>query len=167
METLLDSGETWFLESFSQRPNGPLVIRVAEGVTASPAQSVDVAGQSLGPFMGIGVTSASRCVEIRFADPLGFFTHREDFDSLDPKLAWDDRGTYLRQVLASSLRGYAEVATGILGVWYGTLQQYFLWTEDQIFQVFCTSPPEVILVPGPPDTSIQRAETLYAPSVDR
>jgi hypothetical protein len=163
LETILDTAKTWFLESFSQGPYGSLVIRLAEGVVASSVTTPEVApGVSLAPKFKVSPTQRARVAEVIFENPLGFFTHREGFDSIDPDLVFERTDTYILKLKKSSLREYAKKATGIIGVSWGELAEYHVWTEDQIFQVFCTEPPEVRLLPCEPDASIQRGETWFS-----
>ena len=160
METILDTASTWFLEHFIQRPNGELRILLAEGRQSDEAQKVEIEpGNFIGPAFEVTVTEHSRVAEVVFSDPLGFFTHRESFDSVDPDREMERGGSYIREVTSSSLRSYASKATGILETWYGEVREYHIWSEDQVLQVFCTEPPEVAIVPGVPDFSIERVST--------
>lgn len=162
METVLDSGSTWFLEFYTQRGKGQLSIRVVEGIATPTRQFADLAGVHVGPYTGLAIRPESRCVEIVFQGVLGCFVLNENYDSTDPERRFPEKQTYIRQLGGSSLRAYAAVATGITRAWHGEPLEFHVWTEDQIFQVFCEEPPTVTEVSGPPDFSIERGETWSA-----
>jgi hypothetical protein len=160
MKTLLDTGSTWFLESFTQGPYSRLVIRLAEGETSDTPASVSVAeGASIGPAYAVTVARECRVVEIIFSDPLAFFTRREEFDSMDPGFEFEKENAFIRLVTRSSLQDFAREATGVYSTGREGICEYHIWTEDQIFQVFSCEPPEVLLTPDSPDPTILRGKT--------
>ena len=122
----------------------------------------DLGGKQVGPYTRIAVTPESRCAEIRFEQVLGFFTQREDFDATDPEMVFEGHRGYVTQLPASSLRSYAQVATGLTGVRWGELLEFHVWTEEQLFQVFSTEPPTVAFVASGPDMGIERGELFVA-----
>lgn len=158
MKTVLDTGNTWFLESFTQGPYSRLVIRLAEGVaSAQPTEITLAAGVKVGPVCATKVAPELRVVEIVFSDPLAFFTRREEFDSLNG-LEFEEQNSYIRLVAHSALQDFARNATGIYSGWREGIREYHVWTEEQIFQVFSCEPPEVVVTPDRPDQTIKRGE---------
>jgi hypothetical protein len=161
MRTILDTGSTWFLESFSQGPYGSLVIRLAEGSISTDTEILNVAGVELGPARAVKPSQDRRVVEVVFKEALAFFTKTESFDSIDPSLEFEEHQGYIRLVQSSSLQEFARKATGIYNTWVEGICEYHLWTEDQIFQVFSNEPPEVVVLAELPDASIERGGTWY------
>ena len=143
MKSILDSAHTWFLESFAQGAYEPLVIRVVEGSLSGRSASFEVVGKTFGPYESVETTSESRRVEIRFDPVFAFFTHREDVDTVDPARVFENPNSFIREVTASSLKAYADIATGMVGRHWGPVHEYHVWTADQIFQLFSTQPPVV------------------------
>ena len=164
MRTVLDTGDTWFLESFSQGPYGSLVIRVSEGRTSSNPQDVNLPGLHLGQAHAVATSHELRVVEITFQDPMAFFTRREEFDSADPAFEFEEPDTYIRVLKQSSLQSFARSSTGVYSTWREGIREYHVWTEDQIFQVFSTEPPTVLLTTDSPDLSVERSDTWVVKS---
>jgi hypothetical protein len=163
MRTILDTAETWFLESFSQGPYTSLVIRLCEGRVSSAPEAIRISEEiELGPGLRVDSTPSCRVVEVVFEQPFAVFALREQFDSSAEDLVFEDPSTFIRVVEKSAFRGFATDATGLFGTFIDGIREYHLWTEEQIFRVFTDTPPVVTLLDQSPDESIQRAATFLA-----
>lgn len=159
MQTVLDNATTWFLESFQQGPYDSLVIRLAEGGYAGPEQTPKVGELELGIARPMATARDLRVAQITFKHALAFFTMREMFDATDSSLEFESHHGYIRRVERSHLQEFVRAATGVYATWIEDIHEYHVWTEEQIFQVFSCEPPEVVILPDKPDTSIERGET--------
>ena len=161
METVLDTAHTWFLESCTQLPGGELNIRLAEGIKGRDRLPVQIGDQVLGPYFPVTVEPTSRAVEVRFPYALVVFTYNESYDAKDPDLVAEDRAI-LRKVSASSFRKYLSESTSALELGKQPLEEWLLWTENQVFQVLASGEPQVVELAGDPDLSIERYQTWSA-----
>ncbi|PKM15667.1 MAG: hypothetical protein CVV12_07230 [Gammaproteobacteria bacterium HGW-Gammaproteobacteria-2] len=161
METILDSGHTWFLECVTQFPDGKLVIRLAEGLKGSEKQPVNVGEKVIGEFFPVTVEPTSRVAEVRFADCLVLLAYNESYDTSDETLVTSDKGK-LRRVEQSTFQTFVGQSTNAITLGNQPLGEFRLWTENQVFQVFASGSPEVELLSQQPDPSIERYNTWYA-----
>jgi hypothetical protein len=95
MQTALDSAHAWFLDSMVHELNGALIVRLVEGIKGKEREFVEVGETKLGPYFPVQVEAASRCVEVRFANAIAFFTYKESYDAPDPELKKDTGGRFL------------------------------------------------------------------------
>lgn len=161
METILDTGHTWFLEACTQLPSGELRIRLAEGIKGKERYPVHIGDQVLGPYFPVTIEPISRAVEVRFPWALALFTCNESFDAKDPYLIVESR-TVLQQVSTSSFRKYISTNTTAFELGKEPLTEWFLWTENQVFQVLASGEPEVVKLAAGSDLSIKRYKTWSA-----
>jgi hypothetical protein len=161
MTSILDSANTWFLESYQQGPYGGLSINLVEGVKGAERQPVEVGAQTLGPHYPVTIEPHSRCVTVRFKDLRGLFTFPESYDSKDPKLVLAE-GRFLRRVEASSFREFVGSSTTAILEFRGGFSEWLVWTEEQIFLVLTGEQPEIVLEDRAPNLSIERGSTWYA-----
>ena len=164
MNALLDSATTWFLDSATHERDGTLVVRLTEGIKGDERQYVEHDGETLGPYYPVEVQATSRCVSVSFPDARAWFSFDEPFDSADPDFE-RGIGQFLFTVSDSAFRRFVLARTTLTvadeGEEEGVSREYFLRTEDRLFQV-ASGPPEVALLPEPPRLDIARTQTWFA-----
>ena len=164
MSPLLDSAVTWFLDSATHERDGSFVVRLTEGIKADERQYVEHDGERLGPYFPVEVQAASRCVSVTFPRAQASFAVDEIFEGTDPHL---ERGVgeFLFTVSDSGFRRLVESSTTLTIVDEGeeddAAQEYFLRTEDRLFQV-ASDAPEVALLDEAPRMDVARTQTWFA-----
>lgn len=161
MNEILGSARTWFLESFEQGPYGDLAIRMVEGMKGATPQPVQVGDQTLGPYFPVTVEPNSRCVTVRFKDPRAIFTFPESYDSASLGVKMTEGG-FVRAVDGSEFSQFVSKTTTAIEAYRSEFTEWLIWTEDQLFQVVASEPPEIVLETDPPDLSIARGQTWSA-----
>lgn len=161
MESVLDTADTWFLESYRQGPYGALVIRVVEGIKGAERMPVKLDELTLSECFPVTIEPRSRCAAIVFDDVRALLTYTEGYDAEDPKMH-AGQGRFVRPILGSSFRELAVAALTAIDDFRGEYSEWVVWTEEQIFQVLAGSPPEIRLEDRKPDFSIERGQTWYA-----
>jgi hypothetical protein len=159
MNALLDSAAAWFLDSATQEHDGALVVRLTEGIKGGERQF-----EQLGPYFAMEVQATSRCVAVRFPGARATFSFDESFDSTDPAF---ERGVgqFLLTVSDSAFRRFVQARTTLTitdeGEEEDAAREYFLRTEDRLFQV-ASGTPEVVLLDEPPQLDVERTQTWFA-----
>ncbi|TNJ33130.1 hypothetical protein [Arenimonas terrae] len=161
MDEILGTAHTWFLESYQQGPYGDLVIRLVEGIKGSERKPVHVDNKVLGPYFPVTIEPSSRCVALRFKSVRAVFTFVESFDTGSLGLAMP-QGKFVHRVDESEFRHFVGKATAAVEEYKGEFTEWLIWTEDQLFQVIASSPPEILLEATAPDLSIKRGNTWSA-----
>jgi hypothetical protein len=160
MRTLLDTAHTWFLEGSTQLPSGELRIRLAEGIKGGERIPAQVAGIARS-FFPVTVQSASRAVDVIFANAHALFTFNESYDTDKLALIAEDRAKLVK-VAGSSFRKHASATTSIFELVDVPISEWFLWTEDQVFQILASGEPRIVEVAGGPNLGIERTSTWAA-----
>jgi hypothetical protein len=164
MNELLDSAAAWFLDSATQQPDGTFVVRLTEGIKAEEREFVEVDEESLGPYYLVEVTPASRCVAVSFPKAQATFSFDENFDTVDPHFE-RGMGQFLMSASDSAFRRFVQSRTTLTIVDEGeeedAAREWFLHTEDRLFQV-ASAPPEVTLLDEAPRLDIVRTQTWFA-----
>src|SRR4051812_15216424 len=106
MRTSLDTAHTWFLEGSTQLPSGELRIRLAEGIKGGERIPAQLAG-IVRSFFPVTVQSASRVVDVIFANAHALFTFNESYDTDMLALIAEDRAKLVR-VSDSAFRKHAS-----------------------------------------------------------
>ena len=164
MSPLLDSAATWFLDSATHERDGSFAVRLTEGLKGDERQYVEHEGEQLGPYFPIEVQGTSRCVVVTFPQAQATYSHDEIFEGTDPHL---ERGVgrFLFTVSDSGFRRLVQAATTLTIVDEGeeedAAQEYFLRTEDRLFQV-ASGAPEVELLDEAPRLDVVRTQTWFA-----
>jgi len=164
MSPLLDSAATWFLDSATHERDGTLVVLLTEGIKGPERQFVEHEGEELGPYFPVEVQAASRCVAVRFPKARATFSFDETFDSTDPEF---ERGVglFLFTASDSAFRRLVMSRTTLTitdeGEEEGASREYFLRTEDRLFQV-ASGTPEVELLDEAPRLDVARTQTWFA-----
>jgi hypothetical protein len=164
MNALLDSAATWFLDSATHAADGTFVVRLTEGIKGGERQFVEHEGERLGPYFPIEVQAGSRCVAVTFPQARAVFSFDEIFEGTDPHL---ERGVgrFLFTVSDSGFRRLVQSCTTLTIVDEGEEedadQEYFLRTEDRLFQV-ASGVPEVELLDEAPRLDVARTQTWFA-----
>ncbi len=109
-------------------------MRLVEGIKGSKRLPVQIGEDILGPYYPVTVEQNSWVVDVRFNRALVVFTYNESFDGKDLELEAVG-STVLRKVNSSSFRNYLGTTTTALETGEKPLNEYLLWTEDQVFQV--------------------------------
>ena len=161
MQTILDTGHTWFLEASTQLPDGALHIRLAEGIKGKERLPVQIGEQVLGPYFPITIEPSSRAVEVRFPYALALFTCNESYDAKDSDLVTESR-SLLRKVSASAFRKYIAANTTAFDLGKEPITEWLLWTENQVFQVIASGDPQIVELSAGPDLSLERYQTWSA-----
>ena len=164
MNALLDSAATWFLDSATHERDGSFVVRLTEGLKGEERQFVEHDGEQLGPYYPVEVQATSRCVVVTFPQARATFSFDEIFDATDPHF---ERGVgqFLFTVSDSGFRRLVQSRTTLTIVDEGeeedAEQEYFLRTEDRLFQV-ASGVPEVELLDDAPRLDVARTQTWFA-----
>jgi hypothetical protein len=161
MKTSLDTAHTWFLEGSAQLPSGELRIRLAEGIKGSERKPVEITDGVVRSLFPVTVQSSSRAVDVIFENAHALFTFNESYDTDKLALITEDRAK-LRRVSASSFRKHASATTSIFELVAVPISEWFLWTEDQVFQILATGEPTIVEVPSGPNLTIARNSTWAA-----
>jgi len=158
VQTLLDSGYTWFLEDCSQLPTGELRIRLAEGIKGTERVPVPMGGEVVRTFFPVTIQSSSRVMEVVFENAHAFFTCNESYSGSSADLVTDHRGR-LTKVASSLFRNHVSTATSVFALASEPIFEWFLWTEDQVFQILASEEPKVVEMSSGPDLTIVRGKT--------
>lgn len=164
MSPLLDSAATWFLDSATVEADGTFTVHLTEGIKGDERQYVEHEDEQLGPYYPVDVQATSRCVRVRFPQARATFSFEETWDTTDP-LFERGLGQFLCQVSDSAFRRFVQTRTTLTVVDAGeeedAAQEWFLHTEDRLFQV-ASAPPEVELLDEPPRLDVPRTQTWFA-----
>ena len=164
MNALLDSAATWFLDFATQERDSTLVVHLTEGIKGEERQFVEHEGEQLGPYFPVEVQATSRCVAVRFPNARATFSFDETFDSTDPEF---ERGVgqFLFTASDSAFRRFVLARTTLTitdeGEEDDAPREYFLRTEDRLFQV-ASGTPEVELLDEAPRLNVARTQTWFA-----
>ena len=161
MKTSLDTAHTWFLEECTQLPSGQLRIRLAEGIKGSERRPVEITAGVVRNFFPVTVERSSRAVDVIFENAYALFTFNESYDTDKLALTTEDR-LKLRSVSDSSFRNHALATTSIFDLVAAPIMEWFLWTEDQLFQILSSREPTIVEVPSGANTGIARTSTWAA-----
>ena len=140
MQTILDEGYTWFLDSLIYKDG--LTVQVIEGRKGESPQDLKIGDAVLENTYPIESDESSKRLVIRFGIPIAWQVIDESYTSWDESEERDGR-EYL-QILSQSK--YLEYVDGSHG-WYkdvvGDAQHYRLWTENEVVDVIAQDPPIV------------------------
>jgi len=161
MKTSLDTAHTWFMEGSAQLPSGEFRIRLAEGIKGGARKPVVISEGVVRNFFPVTVEISSRAVDVIFENAHAVFTFNESYDTNKLALTSEDR-TKLRRVTTSSFREHASATTSIFDLVSAPISEWFLWTEDQVFQILASGEPTIVEVPGGADRNIARNSTWAA-----
>lgn len=158
MQTVLDSGHTWFLDSMVHELSGDLIVRLVEGIKGKERQFVEVGEAKLGPYYPVKVEAESRCAEVRFANTMAFFVYDESYDTTDQELKYDT-GRFLFVAESSAFQKFAEERTSIAKLHQEPYQDYLLCCEDRIIEVLSAESPTVTVLTVQPNLALERTST--------
>ena len=164
MSPLLDSATTWFLDSATHERGGAFVVHLTEGLKGEERQFVEHDGEQLGPYFPVEVQATSRCVVVTFPRAQATFCVDEIFEGTDPHFE-RGAGRFLFTVSDSGFRRLVQSRTTLTIVDEGeeddAAQEYFLRTEDRLFQV-ASGTPEAELLDEAPRLDVARTQTWFA-----
>jgi len=164
MNSLLDSAATWFFDSATQARDGSFVVHLTEGIKGDERQFVELEEERLGPYFPVEVKATSRCVSVTFPNARATFSFEENFDTTDAQF---ERGVgrFLMPVSDSAFRRLVQARTSLTvtdeGEEENAAREYFLRTEDRLFQV-ASGTPAVQLLDEAPRLDVFRTQTWFA-----
>lgn len=161
MQNLLGSADTWFLESYGHTVNGELVIRLVEGFKGRERKRVVIGEQDMGEHFPVTIEPHSRCVDVRFREVRALFTFAESYDTAALGLSVRS-GDFVLDTEDSGFRAFLAHTTTAVDARWPEFSEWYVWTEDQLFQVVSGEPPAIVLAERQPDLSIPRGDTWTA-----
>lgn len=157
MQSILDTAHSLFLENYKQNPDGSLVISVVEGIRTQNKQAVTIADKYIGDFFSVEVKESSRVAQIKFNSVEILLTYNESYDSGDKNLEFDDT-SFIRKVTQSTFREFANQTCFYFESEGGKFDEYVVFTEDQVFQIFSKDAPFIEWLDCPPNMDIERTK---------
>jgi hypothetical protein len=143
MQTILDEGHTWFLESLAYE--GGLTITLVEGRTGDTPQDLKVGDTVIENTFPVETSTDSRRVVLKFGVPVAWQVVDESYTSWDESEVRDTKG-YLQILSKSKYLDYVNSNHG----WYKDVgsdgSHYRVWTENEVIDVVAQEPPEVVQV---------------------
>ncbi len=161
MQTILDEAHTWFFDGLSHSLDGSLNIELVEGIKADKREIVYFESTApMGSFYSVQVLPKSKCVQVKFQNTHLFFVHNESYDVGNDELESDEG--VLKKVSASSFLSFIKAHTGISSIIEDDFDSYLLWTQDRLFHIASSCPPNISFVDRSPDLSKERVITWSA-----
>lgn len=141
MKTILDEGQTWFLESLVYKDR--LTIGLVEGIKVTSPGELKVGDAVIENLFPIEVTDSSRRTTITFENPVAWQVVDESYTTWDETEVRDTEG-YLQVLSKSQYLDYVNENHG----WYkdvaGDAAHFRVWTENEIIDVVANNRPEVV-----------------------
>ena len=138
MQTILDTGYTWILDSLVYRDE--LVISLVEGVKSDTPRDLKFGDALIRNASAIEATAISRRVNIRFETPVVWHVIDESYAAKDETEVHDTEG-YLRVLTKSKYLKYVDENHGWHTDSVGPASLYRIWTENEIIDVVAHAPP--------------------------
>lgn len=140
MQTMLDEGHTWFLESLKYEDG--LTIWLIEGVRSDKPEDLMVGGSVIKNTYAVEPTGSSKRAVVRFGVPVAWQVVDESYTSWDDTEERDDK-SFLQVLTRSTYLDYVNENHG----WYkdvaGPASHYRLWTADEVIDVVAPEAPVV------------------------
>ncbi|MBT8066364.1 MAG: hypothetical protein KJO09_03930 [Gammaproteobacteria bacterium] len=140
MQTILDEGHTWFLESLAYE--GGLTITLVEGLTGDTPQDLKVGDTVIENTYPVETNKDSKRVVVKFGVPVAWQVIDESYTSWDEAEVRDTKG-YLQVLSKSKYLDYVNSNHG----WYkdvgGDGAHYRVWTENEVIDVVAQESPEI------------------------
>ena len=141
MQTILDEGHTWFLDSLVYEDG--LTIRLVEGVKGEPPKDLEVGDKVIKITYPVEPSDNSKRVTVKFGIPVAWQVVDESYTSFDKTEVRDAKG-YLQVLSKSKYLDYVNASHG----WYkdvaGDASHYRVWTENEVIDVVANEPPGVV-----------------------
>ena len=154
MLTVLDEGQTWFLENLSFR-NRVLTLVLIEGKAGSIPEDFRVGDTVLHGTYPIGISPESKRVQVRFRNWIAWelidecCSHQDEYEIRDTG--------YLGVLEKSRYLDHVNLYHGWQDVIYGPATHYRVWTENEVIEVVGYKAPSVELI----DTNAQATGCEY------
>lgn len=139
METILDTGHSWLLESLIYRD--ALQVHVVEGIRSAEPEKLKIAGVDLGEGYAIDVNEESRHFSVVFEDVIAYQVLNESYTSCDEYeiktegvLCRYERSHYLDFIRSSTL---------IDSLRANAYTHFALTLQDDIIDVITESEPRI------------------------
>ena len=140
MKTVLDEGQTWFLESLTYE-NG-LVLRLVEGLTSDKPEDVQVGDTVIKDTYRVEITERSKRAVVTFEDTIAWQVVDESYTAWDRNEIRDGEGS-LQVLSKSKYLDYVVATHGWFKEVAGPASHYRVWTETEVIDVISTGPPSV------------------------
>lgn len=143
IQSLLDSGAEWFLESLTFDGH-TLHVRIIEGIGSTTPTELELGGQNLGPSFEITIEPESRRVDVEFT---GVAASQVILESLATPSA-HERYTpgRLRRYEQSAYLDFMRESTLLDKLHEGQLTHYGLTLADHVIDVLCGAKPRASVV---------------------
>ena len=143
MQTVLESGLTWFLGVLLYDGCAEeLRIDLLEGFQADEPEDLEVRGVRLWEKRRLSWRESSRRVRVTFTNVCAYQSIGESYTALDEYEQGDHH--FLSTLSRSRFRDFVSEHYPILPATTGSrLEHYRLWTETEVVDVIATKPPEV------------------------
>lgn len=159
MQSILDTVHSLFLENYKQNADGSLVITVVEGIRSQNKQAVTIADKYIGDLFSVAVKESSRVAQIKFNSVEILLTYDETHDGGGQKIESDDATSFIRKVTQSTFREFANQTCFYFESEGGKFDEYVVFTEDQVFQIFSKDEPFIEWLDCSPNMDIERTQT--------
>jgi len=140
MQTILDEGYTWFLDSLTYKDG--LTIQLVEGRKGDTPQDLKVGDAVLENTYPIEVDEKSKRATIKFGGPVAWQVVDESYTVRDESEARDGKG-FLQVLSQSKYLDYVDGSHGWNKDIAGDAQHYRLWTENEVIDVVVQEPPVI------------------------
>lgn len=137
METILDDGHSWFLESISF--GDALTITVVEGIKAQEPMDIIIQDINLGEGYAVEIKPESRKIEIVFEDVFAYQCTNESYALGEPEYEIYDKG-FVRVYERSRYLDYIK-AYSMIHKLQPDVIHYCILSEDDIIDVISTKQP--------------------------
>ncbi len=138
MQTILDTGYTWILDSLVYKDE--LAISLVEGLKSDTPQDLKFGDAVIRNTSAIETTGASRKVNVKFETPVVWHVIDESYAAKDETEVHDSEG-YLRVLTKSKYLNYVDENHGWYRDFVGPASLYRIWTENEIIDVVAHDPP--------------------------
>jgi hypothetical protein len=149
METILDTGGSWFLERLLFADG--IKIYIVEGVKSAHPQTLNIAGIDLGTAYSTDITDASRHCLVSFKEVLAYQVTSESLTTGDENDVGDTG--VLRSYDRSAYQDFVRSSSLIDSLRPGTYTHYRLVLVDDVVDVIAEREPTVENLAAPENRS--------------
>ena len=158
---LFESTTTWFYEKATFDFPGILTIRMVGGARNGKRSSIEVDGNSIGPYDEVSPLPHSPVVDVRFSDVWIYDIAREGHECAPEgeRIRFSD---YLQELPEATFDHLLANPLTQTDFEYFGLRRWFLWTEDFVIYVICKGEPDISSADGAPNLQLDRGTTYFA-----
>lgn len=158
---LLESTTTWFFEKAIFDFPGTLTIRMVGGARNGKRSSIEVGGNSIGPYDEVSPLPHSPVVDVRFPDVWTYDIAREGREKAPEGERIRFAGT-LQEMPDGSFDHLLTNPLMQTDFESFELRRWFLWTEDFVAYVVCKGEPDISVSSDAPNLELDRGTTYFA-----